>query len=376
MSEGNKQASEEAIAKIDEVLQREYNSNPEFNIEFNDDEPVKFSSLMDATAEYAHESSWLLFCCERGAYYEELDAWNSTRTEAKHAEVKKLVKDNDQRPLLHELVVAAQRRRIAPFVGAGLSLDCDFPLWGKALMEIMSRMDDFDDNEVKDAIKRYDYLRAAQLLWDQDDTQLRNYIRNKFADGQIPDGTPKGAVTKLPGFCEGCVITTNFDPVLEKVFRSFEGKMHGLVPDKFAQKLIEGDSCLLKLHGHFKDDETYVFTQEQYDQAYGNPLDFTRALPRALRQVFVSHSLLFLGCSMDQDRTLDLFQTVVDEKAFDIPNHFAILPEPNSGETKAQKETRLLKMSIRPIWYPNGDHKYVELYLDLVTDAVAGRVSL
>ena len=376
MSDGTRRYSEQAIDSIDEVLLDEYNSNPEFNTQFNENEPICFPSLTDKTAEYSHESSWILFCCERPAYYEELDAWNNARTESKHTKLKKLIKANDQRSLLHELVVAAQRRRIAPFVGAGMSLDCDFPLWGKALGEIMARMDDFDDSDVKNAIADYDYLKAAQLLWDQDDTQLTNYIRNKFAEGEIPGGKPKGAVTKLPGFCSGCVITTNFDPVLEKVFKSFEAQMHGLVPNKFAQKLIEGDSCLLKLHGHFKDHETYVFTQDQYREAYGEPVDFKRALPRALRQVFVSHSLLFLGCSLDQDKTLNLFQTVVADKDFDIPNHFAILPEPTSGETKSQKETRLLKMKIRPIWYPNGKHEYVGMYLDLITDAVSGRVAL
>ena len=376
MSDSNKQTSEDALTKFDEALLEEYESHSEFNKEFNVSKPLRFSSLMDENISYGYESSWVLFSCERSVYYEELDAWNSFQNESKHLPLKDLIKSNDQRSLLHELVVAAKRRRIAPFVGAGMSLDCEFPLWGKALTEILSRMDDFDDSEVKEAIKEYDYLKAAQLLWEQDDTQLRNYIRGKFAEGEIPDGEVKGAVTKLPGFCAGCVITTNFDPVLEKVFKSFEGKMHGLVPDKFAQKLIEGDSCLLKLHGHFKDEDTYVFTQEQYDKAYGDPLDFKRALPRALRQVFISHSLLFLGCSLDQDKTLELFQTVVDEKAFDIPNHFAILPEPKSGETKAQKETRLLKLKIRPIWYPNGKHEFVGLYLDLLADAVAGRVSV
>ena len=376
MSESGSWSTDEAMEKIEESLQKEYNSNGDFNTALNESDPVKFKSLMDDASGYSFESSWLLFCCERKAYYEELDSWQNAKTESKHKKIKQVLKDYDQRSVLQELIVAAKRQRIAPFVGAGLSLDCKFPLWGKALEDIMKRMDGFDDTAVKKALADGDYLEAAQLLWEEDDTQLTNYIRNKFAFGEIPDGKIKGAVKKLPEFCSGCVVTTNFDPVLETVFESFEGRMHGVQFNKFAQKLIEGDSCLLKLHGDHKDHETYVFTKDQYLEAYGDPIDFTRPLPKSLRQIFVSHSLLFLGCSLDEDKTLELFQKVVDEGAFEIPNHFAILPEPNGGESKRQKETRLLKLKVRPIWYPSGEHDHVGMYMDLITDAVNGKVVL
>jgi hypothetical protein len=81
--------------------------------------------------------------------------------------------------------------------------------------------------------------------------------------------------------------------------------MHGMQQgNKFVPKLIKGDRCILKLHGDAEDHDTYVFTADQYDQAYGSPVDFKKPLPRALRQIFVSHSLLFLGCSLERDWTL------------------------------------------------------------------------
>ncbi|HRI57956.1 MAG TPA: SIR2 family protein, partial [Anaerolineae bacterium] len=79
---------------------------------------------------------------------------------------------------------------------------------------------------------------------------------------------------------------------------------------------------------------------------------FQNQLPRALRQIFISHSLLFIGCSLEQDKTLDLFKRVVDEAAFEIPDHFAVLNEPDDAALKAQKEARLLNLKVRPIWYP------------------------
>ncbi|MFH0230305.1 hypothetical protein ACGRRZ_15200 [Vibrio diabolicus] len=80
---------------------------------------------------------------------------------------------------------------------------------------------------------------------------------------------------------------------------------------------------------------------------------------------------------MEQDRTLELFKSVKDEGHFEIPNHFAFLPEPEP-EDKAEKMGRLLSMSIKPIWYraKDGDHSMLEKLLLLATDVACKRYSL
>ncbi|WP_443070080.1 SIR2 family protein [Sulfitobacter sp.] len=74
--------------------------------------------------------------------------------------------------------------------------------------------------------------------------------------------------------CDGCIVTTNFDPLIETVLGKghITGCMHWRQEgNKFSTKLIKGERCLLKLHGDTEDHETCVFTSEQYDQAYGSP---------------------------------------------------------------------------------------------------------
>ena len=243
----------------------------------------------------------------------------------------------DQLPLVKELVDAIIRRRIAPFIGAGMSFACGYPLWGAALEVLKQKVEGVDDALFAKALREYDYLEAAQLLWDKDDTQLKNFIRTKFSDGRLPAGDVSGPILHVPHFCHGCVITTNFDPVIEAAFKKcgrepFDGYMHGVqAGNKFVPKLIKGDRCILKLHGDAEDHDSYIFTKRQYADGYGDPFDFTKPLPRALRQIFVSHSLFFLGCSLESDKTLELFTHVCDQGDFEIPNHFAILPEPNGG---------------------------------------------
>lgn len=160
--------------------------------------------------------------------------------------------------------------------------------------------------------------------------------------------------------------------------------MHGMqAGNNFVQRLLRGERCILKLHGDAGQANTHVFTQAQYQEAYGGaagePFAFQNQLPRALRQIFISHSLLFLGCSLEQDKTLDLFKSVVDEAAFEIPDHFALLNEPATPQERARKEARLLQLRIRPLWYSTPhdaegkpDHSLLEQILRLAI-AVARR---
>jgi hypothetical protein len=79
---------------------------------------------------------------------------------------------------------------------------------------------------------------------------------------------------------------------------------------------------------------------------------------------------------LEQDRTLELFNKVCDEKQFEIPDHFAILPLPADNPTTIAKESRLLKLNIRPLWYPPAnDHELVEKYLALAVDMADGRIT-
>ncbi len=145
--------------------------------------------------------------------------------------------------------------------------------------------------------------------------------------------------------------------------------MHGIQnKNKFVTDLIKGDRCILKLHGSVGEEESYIFTQSQYNSSYGNPINFELPLPKTLRQIYISHSLLFLGCSLEQDRTLELFQTIKNEGHFEIPQHFAILSQPSDPTRKREKENYLREINIKTLWYPTDEHENVGKILNLAVD--------
>lgn len=366
-------SSKKVIESVEETLQNAYSENDDIHKSLDGEEPIKIKSLLPDRGEYSYERSEALFWIDRNTYYEEMEFCLLKH----HEEAIEFIKTNELKPVFKDFVSSIKRKRIVPFLGAGMSLPSNYPLWGRALEEISERIDGLDTELIKSKLDNYEYFDVAQILWDAERAQVKSYIRNKFADGNLSDEGPVGPINMLPDLCDGCIVTTNFDPLIERVLGKghITGYMHGRQDgNKFSTNLIKGDRCLLKLHGDAEDHETYVFTAEQYDEAYGAPLDFTKPLSKALRQIYVTNSLLFLGCSMTQDRTLELFSEVMADSDFDVPDHFVFMSLPNDGETRNQKEARLNDLKIRTIWYPSDDHSFVEKYLYLALDMASERL--
>lgn len=392
------------IQKFKDSVKDELNKkNEAFHIALNGDEPLKFKGLgltMDERNPYEVEISDVLFWHDPIAYLDELERWEGQAVINQYAETKHYLNESDQMNVFARFVESLKRKRIAPFVGAGLSRPCNYPLWGEAIQKLVRKLEGVsisDErakcpslpylNEVKQCMEGRDYLKAAQLIYDNHQTQMDSFIRNTFDGADSKE--IQGPITLLPQLADGCIITTNFDGLIEKIYqrenRAIEGYMYGTQSkNQFASRLIQGERCILKLHGHYNSAETYIFSKSQYDNAYGDGgLDYQKPLAKVLRQIFISHSLLFLGCSLEQDRTLELFIDVVCSNTFDIPQHFAFLPQPLENSKKIAKEDLLYKAKICPIWYQvkidehqNEDHSQLGFLLNFAISCASGKAKV
>ncbi len=362
------------VEKFKDAVKRELDTkNMEFHNALNDEVPISFRGIgVDGdVSEYLVDPSDVLFWHDPIAYLDELERWKGQKSLDEYFPTKAYLASTDQLNSFSRLVEAIKKRRVAPFVGAGISYPYDLPLWGQALTKLVIKLEGASRsderamlqtpqqpqylNEVKQLIADQNFIEAAQLIYDQHKTRFESFILNTF------DGSNKtnffGVLAHLPQLSDGCVITTNFDNLIERVYtannRPIEGYMHGTQSqNQFASKLIQGERCILKLHGNYSDAATYIFSQSQYDDAYGAvSLDYTKPLAKVLRQIFVSHSLVFLGCSLETDRTLELFIDVANSNEFDIPSHFAFLAEPVNHPDRLAKEDLLAQAKIHPIWY-------------------------
>lgn len=396
----------DTVLKFKSALNDTLNSeNGEFHAAINEDNLLEFKGLTqnirDDPNTYSVDISDILFWHDPVAYMDEMERWEGQLVKDQHVEMLTYLDESEQSTVFSKLVENIKKKRIAPFIGAGLSKPCNFPLWGEAIKKLVNKLEGVSTSEqravqpalaylgeVKQYLSEWRYLEAVELLYGNNKTHVDSFVRNTFEISVDP--LISGPVLLLPKICDGCVVTTNFDNVIETVFikdrKPIEGYMHGTqTQNQFAAKLIQGERCILKLHGTVNDPETYILSKAQYNDAYGDDtfFDYTRPLAKTLRQIFVSHSLLFLGCSLEQDRTLGLFQDVVNSRAFDIPVHFALLPKPSDHEKYLAKEELLEKAKIRPIWYdvPNEedgkrDHSRLDKLLKLAIDCAAGRTRI
>lgn len=363
------------LAEAVRILGNQYDANAAFNEFFDGDEPLSLPSPRPEVDTYQYERSKVLFWLDREAYDDERTAWENDTHQARHKEVIEFIRAQALEAPFQDLLAAVERGRVVPLVGAGLSKPMGMPLWGEALRELLGRVPGADAAAITTLIDGGQYLAAAQALVDHDAVQATNFVRSKYRVQKIKLGGPMGL---LPRIAKGCVITTNFDDAIEQTYRGvnveFHAYMHGMQEHNFFPRLVRGDRCLLKLHGDADNPATHILTHAQYADGYGNPFDFHKPLPKALRQVFVSQSLLFLGCSLEQDWTLDLFAKAKQADEYAIPNHYAILPEPEDAQAKQQKATRLLTLHIQPLWYPAGEHEFVGRYLQFIVDVAERRI--
>jgi SIR2-like domain len=377
----------ELIQRVEQFLQTGYSANKEFNAYFSGNDPVVINSLKDIGQEYHYDASELLYWVDRDTYFDELDRWCGGKIKEEHSEAIDFLTTSNQQAVFSDLVELIRRQRVAPFVGAGMSKAAGYPLWSEALGRLGESIAAVDEDVVRQLIAENRYLDAAQKVSQASEYQLINYIqttfRTRYENDEEREKIPQ-IFKLLPRLSSGCIVTTNFDCLIEETFRAknaplVDGYMHGVQQGhNFVQRLLKADRCILKLHGDASQPGTYVFTEEQYKTAYGDcAIDYSKQLPKALRQIYISNSLLFLGCSLAEDKTLALFKDVKDGQQFEIPDHFAIISEPEDVTNKQATEDRLLDIKIRPIWYRSDNyHEMATRLVELAVDIADRRISL
>ena len=253
---------------------------------------------------------------------------------------------------------------VIPFVGAGLSAPLGYPQWGEFLRRSSPPT---LKTSIAAALKNGDYEGAAEKLkeyWGDD--QFQNKIEAAFGDLHLEDvDFGRGPLGVLPHLAPGPVITTNFDRALEHAFREggrpFEDVVSGPRPDLTVRALHRNRHVLLKIHGDFEDREFRSFTTLEYDENYGEA-DDTAAQRTRLSSlswlVFTNRPLLFLGASLEQDRTVTILSEI--HKKLAGVTHFAILAARWAPFRLEERRRNLRDCGISPLWFPPGAFHRIE----------------
>jgi hypothetical protein len=138
-----------------------------------------------------------------------------------------------------------------------------------------------------------------------------------------------------------------------------------------------GKITVIKLHGSIGTPASCILSKAQYAAAYGiDAIDLALPIPQALDYYFRNSSLLFLGCSLNQDRTVQVFEAIkarAKADLADLPQHFSIEQCPADEVGLIQRNEYLLRLGITPIWFPAGEFDFVEGILRLARNELLFR---
>jgi len=164
------------------------------------------------------------------------------------------------------------------------------------------------------------------------------------------------------------VITTNFDRVLEKVFakngQPFEVVVGGAQTVRIANAIRINKHYLLKIHGDVNESTGRILTKREYDKHYTDGPD---GIPVQLHRIFTSRVLLFVGCGLNRDRTLEIMKSWATNGE---GSHYAIVEKPADNAEFEKKTALLSNCKIRPIWYPHQRYELAEAILQHLISSV------
>ena len=233
------------------------------------------------------------------------------------------------------LIEAFARRRVAIFVGAGVSVSAGHPTWQELISKLAMEL-----GIEPDVGSEY----SSGLLM-----RIPQYYENEFGvaalaraiDAGLGDGRPSAIHTRLAKLPCNLFYTTNFDELLEDALEDEEVDREVIVTDHDASVYGRSDSCQVrKIHGTISRPDTLVITRTHFARwERDHP-----GLHRKLATDFNDFTFLFIGYSMiDPD-----FNAVYDENFFDsLPyhdRHFILI-----GNTNEHERTDLKGRGLEPI---------------------------
>ena len=281
-----------------------------------------------------------------------------------------------------DLLESFKKQNVTPIIGAGLSCWA-YPLWSKMLKEQAKNYG--LETEINELINEGKYEDAASKLEEEvTENGLIQLLQRIFNVALIEENeeTRPDYLVKLPILFRGPIITTNFDRVIEHLFEICQIRIPDMVipsddfqSEKIRFALHQNSPILIKMHGDIEDPFHLVLTKESYDLTYGNDPsepNWELSMPNFLKTVLERNPVLFLGCSLNADRTC----TVIRACAQGV-RQFALLELPKETENKSNPLHPILKddngkflesfkerrkriigvLNIIPIWYPYNMHE-------------------
>jgi len=287
--------------------------------------------------------------------------------------------------------------RALPLIGAGMSI----PFGCLSLNDLLIKLaiEWFKDDEsvfkiVDDNIKNNTIHRAIDIL---DEThfkgRIQSFLEEHFEKKQFDlsanltrfNSLEKiiNRINKRGTMGSNFILTTNYDNVIEctidemnkkknanikyDVFSPHSNNLSKLFDKEFTDKLK-----VFKFHGDYKDRDSLVITTDSFKANYGITgdleapdikVDHSNNVNKILRKILGNHSILFLGCSLDEDPFIKLFRSWLTHSMY---RNYAVLLKPENNDDMRNLSKQALLMDTSVIWVKEGNYDWIDAIIEYV----------
>lgn len=258
--------------------------------------------------------------------------------------------------------IKSHKKNIVPFIGAGVSCGCGLLTWYELLEELAK--DYFLQEEIKKMRELSAIEFADEIIKKTGNTAvIAHRISEIFADREIN-------ISDVPYILleefSPLIVTTNYDDIIERASAKVSrGKITALLPclrGQFNNAIQLNEYKLLKIHGSIEEKSSFVISSQQYDMAYQE----NGLVESYLRSIFSGKRVLFVGCGLEEDRTLEILKKCVEKNNELV--HYAIIPRPKEEKDYLQKNEHLMELGIYPIYFPENDYGAISKLLNYIAE--------
>lgn len=236
------------------------------------------------------------------------------------------------------LVTEVARRRCIFFLGAGVSASSVSPQgarpkeWGDFLTAALHLVTNQEDRAtVANLISERRYLLALQAISQEADAgDYQSFLSTNFNDPTFEPSTLHKIIFDLDS---RIVITTNFDKIYEKLCLRASTEGFKVLPynsTSLGDELRSDTRLIIKAHGTIDDVGSMIFTKSEYHKATAKHAQFYAML----RALLLTHTCIFMGCSMDDPDVLLLLEDVRVTASSNRPHYALVLQGKNSVYSK------------------------------------------
>ena len=272
------------------------------------------------------------------------------------------------------------KNNLIPLFGAGFT-GAAYPGWSSLLRKMAEPFPNCQA-QLESQLNAGQFEEAASTLCEEMGKYVfQDELYQTFGPRTVPDAMKKltPARKAIPRIFKGPMMTTNVDLCLEELYGHRVEVLcpHTKYPLSQADRALQTAAPILfKLHGSVSYREHVVFTKEAYDTVYPCSQQPT-PLSETLSSIFRSRPVLFLGCSLDTDRVVQVLNACCEHRSYfalvELPKETnnknnpwePLLVNDDGTENEAYRQRRLFmsKHHIQCIWYPCGQYDALDWFL-------------